>query len=251
MHRPNDQSPNFANVPRFDWSRSHDVEYVRQYGLEHERVVGFKPMMGADDDDEVTVKKSELDGLKRGIAEKDRELRDFKKDTGKQIEALEAKIEESGTGDAAEKLERKVERLEGKLEEAVTAKSEAEQKLESTGRERKALDVAGRLNFRNPARAIRLLESDDLESEDATERALEKLAREEPYMVTTKKQRDVTDPDPKNKGGKDNDDGDEGGKKPEEPAPGKARMRAAYEASEKEAAKAASGSGDAGEGGTD
>lgn len=218
-------------------------------------LLGRPPLhaVGFDGEDEGTLSKEEADKLKRSIAEKDREVRDLKKadkERDEKIDELESKLEDASTGDDEKKqLEQRLDRLEkqGKKaeEEAKTAKSE----LADSKRETAALAVAARLKFRNPARAIKLLDLDDLDNEDDTERALEALAKEEPGMVTSKKQRPVDDPPkPKGEGGEDDEDDDNPpkGKSEDEPT-GTARLRGYYEKKAKEEAKDKGGDGGEGE----
>jgi hypothetical protein len=204
------------------------------------------------DEDDGKISKDEADKLKRSISEKDREVRDLKnegKERDDRIAELEKRLEDASTGDDEKKaLERRLERLEKQVEEAKERADKAEKDLADSKRESTALGVAGRLGFKNPQRAIKLLDPEDLETEDDTERALEKLAREEPGMVSSKKQRPVEDPKP-NKGGGDDDedeDDDKGSKSKsgdEEPM-GAARLRRHYAKAEEEAKKSDKGGGE-------
>lgn len=204
-----------------------------------------------DEEDEDGLSKEEADKLKKAIATKDKELREANKKLGKlesKVEDFEEKLEEAvkaagkggkggdegdGSDERISKLEQRVEKAEAKAEAAEEKRVEAEQA--ST-----AIDVATRLNFRNPKRAIKQLDSDDLSDEDSIEQALEQLATEEPYMVSSKKQRNVEDK-PKPKASKKTEKEDEG-KKPkegDEELVGKARIKQAYDEEE-------NGSGDEG-----
>lgn len=196
---------------------------------------------GFDGDDGIS--KEEADKLKRSISEKDREVRDLKKESKERddkIAELEQKIEEASSGDDDEKkaLEKRLDRLEKQGTEAKERAEKAEQDLADSKRESTALAVAARLGFKNPNRAIRLLDSDDIDTEDDAERALEQLAREEPGMVSSKKTRPVDDPAKKKKGGKDEDEDDDdpakkkGGSDEDEPV-GVDRLRRHYAEAEK------------------
>lgn len=219
------------------------------------------PLNDGEDEDEVTIKKSEHDELKRSIAEKDKEVRKLSKEQKKtetRIAELEQKLEDAQGGEGEggdDKTAKALERLEGRLEKEAQKREAAEEKLETRERERTALDVASRLNFRNPGRAVKLLDPDDLETEDSAERALERLAREEPYMVSSKKQRTIDDPKEKKspkekkKGSKDEEDpeGKKKGESEDEPV-GVERLKRAYDDAENNGGDEG---GEGGEGETD
>lgn len=205
------------------------------------------PIAEGDDDDEdkdkekdkdkVTLSKKEHDGLKRGIAEKDRELRETKS----RVEELEQKVEDLGSDDdAVAKLEKRIERAEEARKAAERERDEARQEKESSAKQRAALAVATRMRFKNPEQAIRILDSEDLETEAETERALERLAREEPYL-RNRSQRPVDDPDEKEKK-RPGSNGDKAEGEDDEELTGEARMRAYYEKQEAEKKKASAAS---------
>lgn len=171
------------------------------------------------EDDEIKLSKSEHDRLKRAAAEGDKKVRRLEAE----VEDMKAKLDEAAAGDdEAAKLTKRAERAEARAEAAEGKVKELEGQIETSSRESKAISIAQRLNFRNPARAIRLLDSEALEDEASTERALEALAREDSYLVSERKQRDVTEPDRgKASPGKDEPNGDQ--------PTGQARIRDHYE----------------------
>lgn len=206
---------------------------------------------GSGDDDEIKISKAEHAKLKRGIAEKDRELREQKAERSK----LEDRVGELEAGDDdVKKLEQRIERAEQRAKDAETRATEAETDRDKSRRERDAIDVATRLKFRNPARAIRMLDPSDLEDTASAEAALERLMREEPYLATDKKQREVTDPAERRATGGDDPpagDGGEGGgsdKNGDEPF-GDERLRRHYAAQEKEREQREKEAANAGSGG--
>lgn len=201
------------------------------------------------DDDEVKISKKELDAFKKKAAEGDKAAKKVEAaekaatEAAEKVEALEQKLEAADDSSEVEKLTKRVERAEAKAEAAETGRKDAEEKAAKAQVERTGVSVAQRLGFRKPNQAIKLLDSDDLESEADFEQALERLAREEPYLVQTKKQRQVEDP--KRNGGDppDPDEDPETDPKPKEKdeATGPARLRNYYEAEEKKREKAAQG----------
>lgn len=181
-----------------------------------------------DDDEKVELTKQEHDDLKKAVATKDRELRDTKKELQGQIDTLKEQIEDAGDAGEVEKLQRKLDKAEERAKAAEEKVSELEGTIESSARERDALEAAGQIGFKDPRDAIRFLDSEDLTSKADAERALERVAREKPYLVN-KKQRDVTDPNDRKR---DPDDGGgDGGKKDDERdvSPGQDRLRRHYE----------------------
>jgi hypothetical protein len=233
-----------AAAPKFDWERRHDPSYCREFARAFEAVVGFPPIMGGDDDDE-PLSKEEADKLKAAIAKKDRELRDANKEHAKELGKVEAQVEElkaeveaaAKKGDGKDGDDERIAKLEKRVEKAESKAEEADEKRVAAEQAATAIDVATRLRFRNPKRAIKQLDSDDLTDEDSIESALEKLATEEPYMVSTKKQRTVDDTKPKSKSKPKGKDGEEGKEKEtgkDEPT-GVNRIRKAYESSEEDA----------------
>jgi hypothetical protein len=178
------------------------------------RILEIPPMAGAEDDDgdgdgdgdgkegKVEITKDELDRLKRKAAEGDKAQRKLQAQVDELKESL---AEQSTDGDELDKAKAKIERLEGKLEAAEAKATDLEAEIETGRRQRTGLEIAQRLNFRNPARAIKLLDSDDLTDDSSTERALKALANEEPYMVGKRGQRDVTGNDDDAGGNADDD----------------------------------------------
>lgn len=201
------------------------------------------PLNDEEDEEDEPLSKKEADKLKKAIAKKDREVRDKQKevdDLNGRVETLEEKIEESaGGGGGGEEggnkaLEQRLEKMETRVEKAEAKAEAAEEKRETAEKRSTAIDVATRLNFRNPKRAINHLGPDDLEDEDSIESALEQLATEEPYMVSSKKQRQVEDkPKPKRERKKPESEEDKPKTGDDEPT-GKARIKAAYDEAESE-----------------
>lgn len=162
---------------------------------------------GKGDDDQVKLTKAEHDRLKNKAAEGDRKVRKLEA----KIEELEDAISDHSAGDdELEQTKVKLRRAEEKLAAAETKVEDLEGEIETGKRERAAIDVATRLGFRNAARAVRMLDSGDMESDADAERALERLAREEPYMLGKRGQRDVTNDDDAGDGDDDEGDGDKG-----------------------------------------
>lgn len=191
-----------------------------------------------DDDGNVILTEDEYNELKRTVSEKDREVRDLKKEAkahGSDLEELREELKElkdkgGDEGDGDKALLRRIDELEKRTEKAESKADAETEKREAAEKQTTAVDVATRLNFRNPKRAVKQLDSDDLDDEDSIEQALERLANEEPYMVSTKKQRTVEDKPKAKKADKKPDvDGDEKDKKGDDDLVGKARIKAAYD----------------------
>lgn len=191
-----------------------------------------------DDADKVTLTKAEHDRLKRKVSEGDKARKRFED----RISDLEAKLEDAEHGDdELKKAVRRAERAEADAETAKARVEELEGEITTEQRTRSAIEIATREGFKNPARAVKLLSSDDLETESSAESALKRLAREEPYMVNKRGQRDVTrdrDDDDRNDDDDDRDGKSRNGDGGDEPV-GVGRMRSYY--ADKE-------SGDKGEG---
>jgi hypothetical protein len=201
------------------------------------------PMNAEDDeeDEDRTLTKREADKLRKAIAKKDREVRDKQQELdrqGERITALEEKLEAATEGGGNDEggnkaLEARIEKAEQRAEKAEAKADAAEEKRVEAEQTATAVDVATRLNFRNPKRAIKQLDSDDLTDEDSIESALEQLATEEPYMVSSKKQRTVDDdskPRSKKAAKKSADRDEDDEKKTGEDEPrGKALIKQAYD----------------------
>jgi hypothetical protein len=143
-----------------------------------------------DDDEQITVSKSELEGLKQTVGAVRKENR-----------KLKAAAEEADDEDAKE-----AGRYKDLYEKEKAKNAELQTENADLTKGQMAREVAARLNFHNPERAVRMIELDDIDNEGDAERALKSLAKSDSYMVNAKKRTSgkVGDDDPA--GSKDGED---------------------------------------------
>lgn len=122
---------------------------------------------GDDGDEQVTVSRRELDNLNRRRREAETNAQRLEREKREQDEA---KARDAG----------EFERL---YTEERERREQLELRIETEQRERRGLETATRLRFREPAKAVRLLSNEELADDDATERALRQLATESPYLL--------------------------------------------------------------------
>lgn len=146
-----------------------------------------------DDDEDVSARADEDDDddgggdefpwdehnrLKREAAEASKRSRAAEREAKKQRQRAQ---KESGQYD--EILSEKDEEVAAAAERAEAA----EYALEKFQRDSRVSKIAGRLGFRDPSDALAMLNEDDVEDDNSTERALKRLAREKPYLVDGKR----------------------------------------------------------------
>lgn len=124
---------------------------------------------GSDAGDTITMTKAEADALRRETAEARKAARKAKQDAER---AAEEKAKADGDFKAA-------------AEAAEKRALEAEQRATRLEQDTRVQRIAGRLGFRDPQDAARFLDDDELESDQATERALKQLKRDKPYLAQT------------------------------------------------------------------
>lgn len=178
------------------------------------RLAFTMPRIAGAEDEKIEVDKAEFDRIKREHGESGKSVRKLEKKvedlTEKLTEAQEKAEDGAADGDEAKKLQTKLTRVEGKLESAQERVKELESEISNGAKERNLMAVATRLNFRNPGKAIKLLEVDDdvdLSDESAAEKALKSLLKEEPYLAKPGKRQNA-EVGKKSDPGEDDDDGD-------------------------------------------
>lgn len=152
---------------------------------------------GGDDGEKIEVSKKEWDGVQSTIGALRR--------TVKKLE------------DAAESSDDDAAKEAGKWEDLYNKEKakgeEKDQKIQSLEKGGTAREVAQRLNFHNPDRAVGMLDLSELDGEADFERALKALAKSDSYLVNAKKRTSGKVGDNDTAGADDNDTGEGTGKK--------------------------------------
>lgn len=126
-------------------------------------------------DDEPRIPKARLD--KEAAKRRDAERR---------AQELEAKLQERETAGLPEleQWKKRAEQAEKRAQEAERVAEERERQITTARREQWVSQAAGDLGFVNPGLAARLVDDlDAIDSREAAERAVKRLAKSDPYLV--------------------------------------------------------------------
>lgn len=136
---------------------------------------------GDGDDDEVAQLRAKLDKSNADLAAAQRAAREAKKSARDQ--AAQAAQDSGNWEQVAKSREGEITDLREQLGEATDARTAAEYALDQYQRKVRVATVASKLQFRDPADAIAMLNDDDSSDDKSVERALRKLIENKPYLV--------------------------------------------------------------------
>lgn len=143
---------------------------------------------GSDDDDdddddrngrdEVPLRRSEYERLKRIAREHER--------SQKQRQKEEQKLKEKQRREQGQ-YEELLKEKDDAIASVEAERDEARYQLDAFKRRVRVTEAAKRLGYKDPEDAFRFLSDEDSEDENSTERALKRLARSKPYLVVERR----------------------------------------------------------------